>query len=296
MAPRSSLALACAVLILAVVAPLRAEGPTRRVLAEKLFQEGKAAMEAKSYASACNKLQESHELDPAGGTILLLALCLEAQGKLASAWSSYHEAVALARRDERNDRAERALERIGDIEPKLQRLFIRVRSRNAGKAHVTVDGVAMPESAFDAGLPVDPGPHLVRVRQSGHVPWERRVVVAPRERETRIDVALARPRPTPAVERPRHWQTDAAIVSFAAGGAALVAALIAGGVALRGDGKADELCPDVECSDRRAVGASASARSAARVATVAASIGIVFGATGAVFLMTTPGHARVGFR
>jgi len=77
---------------------------TSRVLAEKLFQEAKRALAENKLAEGCTKLADSHRLDPAGGTVLLLAACLERRGRVASAWSSYHEALGFARRDGREDR------------------------------------------------------------------------------------------------------------------------------------------------------------------------------------------------
>src|SRR5690242_5233362 len=75
-----------------------------RALATELFQQGRALMAEKKLDQACPKLEESMRLDPGGGTLLNLAICHEEQGKTATAWSEYAEAIALAQRDGRPDR------------------------------------------------------------------------------------------------------------------------------------------------------------------------------------------------
>src|SRR5262245_2520720 len=81
-----------------------------KALATALFREGRALLAEKRVADACLKFEESHRLDPSGGTILNLALCHEQEGKLARSWSEFNEAIAFARRDYRADRESEARE------------------------------------------------------------------------------------------------------------------------------------------------------------------------------------------
>src|SRR6185369_12893151 len=95
-----------------------------RTLAAALFREGKALMDKGDYPAACGKLEESQRLDPGGGTILNLALCHEKQGKPATAWAEFIEALGIARRDHRQARVDLAEEHIAKLEPTLSKMTI----------------------------------------------------------------------------------------------------------------------------------------------------------------------------
>ena len=58
--------------------PSRARDP---IAAEALFERGKQLVEQGHTAEACAAFAESQRLDPAGGTLLRLALCHEASGQ-----------------------------------------------------------------------------------------------------------------------------------------------------------------------------------------------------------------------
>lgn len=268
-------------LLFATSGALAESSEMRRALAERLFQEGRRALQQQDHALACERLAESHRLDPAGGTVLLLATCLEARGLLASAWSRYHEAAAMARRDHRADRAEHAHERISLIEPRLSKLYLRP---TAASAHllVTLNGTVLPPSAYTSGVPLDAGSHLLRAHAPGHRPWSRRVVVTLETRSLYIDI----PRPTPLepATAPADPNADLGFALLGAGAAGLVASVVAALTALGRDARADEMCPELQCADPRAVAQSRSARAAATAATYSFAVGVTFGVAGAAWI------------
>jgi hypothetical protein len=136
-------------------------------------------MDAKDYVHACPKFAESERLDPGGGTILNLALCYEAEGKTATAWTQFNEALSRAIRDGRSEREARARERIAVLGPKLSRLTVVVPSAEPADLQLTVDGGAWGAALRGAAVPLDPGPHVVVARTAGAAPWTTTVTLGP---------------------------------------------------------------------------------------------------------------------
>jgi hypothetical protein len=137
--------------------------------AEALFERGKALMQEGRYAEACPKFEESYRLDPGGGVLINLATCHEKQGKVASAWAEFKEALALAVKAGRADREQFARERIAALEKLLPRLLIDV------PAGVRVEGLRvlrgealLREGSWGEPLPVDPGAHRIIASAPGH--------------------------------------------------------------------------------------------------------------------------------
>lgn len=157
-------------------APLLA-GP-EVTLAETLYREGRRLMAEQRYAEASLKFAESHRLDPATGTLLNLATCYEAQGKLASAWLTFSEALRASRREQREDRIQFVEARIREIEPRLSRLAVEVNRENAGDVSVKLDGVVIGPAAYGVASPIDPGIHRIEASAPEHESWAVEVTIA----------------------------------------------------------------------------------------------------------------------
>lgn len=151
---------------------------TTRVLAIELFHQGRALLAQGRYAEACSKLEESQRLDPGGGTLLNLALCHELQGRTATAWSEFYEALAVARRGGREDREDQAQRHIDALEPRLVRLTIVVPAAvEADDPTIRLDGNVVPRAAWGSAIPIDPGTHVVDTDAPGRVHWQRSIEI-----------------------------------------------------------------------------------------------------------------------
>jgi hypothetical protein len=148
-----------------------------KALATALFREARALMTQGKVPDACLKFEESHRLDPSGGTILNLALCHEQEGKLARSWSEFNEAVAFARRDNRADRESEAREHASRLEPRLSKLTVTVSNelQQLDGLRVERDGRELGRATWSLAIPVDGGTHVVRATAPGRKPWSATV-------------------------------------------------------------------------------------------------------------------------
>ena len=158
--------------------------------AELLFQQGRDLLRAGKAADACPKLAESQRLDPATGTLLALAMCHEADGKLASAWAEFTTVQAQARSENRQDREDAARERAATLKGKLSTLEIRLAPALAALPGLVVrrDGVELGHGVWNLAVPLDGGPHLVEVTATGKRTYQQRVVLRNESDQQLIEV------------------------------------------------------------------------------------------------------------
>src|SRR5262249_49799358 len=155
-------------------------------------------------------------LDPGGGTLIALGLCHEAEGKTASAWGEFSEALTLAMKDGRVDRATVAREHGEKLEPKLSRLMIRVSPElmGIGGLEILEDGVLLGRAAWGSALPVDPGEHSVQARAPGRKPWTTSVVIGRDADKKAVDVPPLDAIPTAeAPPRPENPEATSSLPS-----------------------------------------------------------------------------------
>jgi hypothetical protein len=137
--------------------------------AEELFQQGRTALEARDYATACDRLSASLAIERAVGTLISLAQCEEGAGRLASARQHWQEAADFA--DATGDRLNRgpvARKKVAELDPKVPRLVVRLAAGAPEGTTVKRDDVDLGGKVFGVALPVDPGPHVVTVVAPGH--------------------------------------------------------------------------------------------------------------------------------
>lgn len=276
--------------LLVQLMPVLAQGQGQqadRALANDLFQRGRKALLEQKYAEACPLLEESQRLDPAGGTLLNLALCHENLGLTATAWTEFHDALAIARHERRTDRSEFALSHIAALESRLSRLVIEPEAPVAEGMVIERDGTVLGSSVWGKSMPVDPGLHTIRARAPGHDPFEQSVSVGESgdTQTVKVPALVATvlpplPEPTPQVEPPvpiveppppvvalpveppapipasqptrRHaaWKAPLAWSLFALSLASAVTATVTGVRALQLRKDADSECDETGCSDK----------------------------------------------
>jgi hypothetical protein len=300
-----------AFLLIASAAPLaHAQSPEGHdaEAAEVLFRDGKSLFDAHHFPEACPKLAESQRLDPAGGTLLLLALCYEGEGKTASAWSTFNEALGVARRDKRTDRITRSQERLSALEPRLSKLTVRVPPELAASEGVEVrrNGRVIPRAVWGSALPVDPGPQRIEVTATGKKAWVHELTLGVRADHQSIDVGLledlpASPPPPPAapsaapvvpVEASAEGPTPLRITSYVVGAVSLVA--LGGGGYLGWHARslwnsAQAVCPGTApCGSHEASDQSRDAHTAANRATLVVGLGAA-GLVGGLVLFSLSG-------
>ncbi|MBX7099578.1 MAG: hypothetical protein K1X89_17815 [Myxococcaceae bacterium] len=170
--------------------------------AERLFNEGRALEKAKRYREAVELFQQSQKLDPALGTLLNLAICLEEAGLAASAWVRFNEAEAWAKRTQESPRAELAHERALALKPRLSWLAVSAAQPVSGML-IAVGASELPGSTSPASVPVDPGPVLVTARAPGFAAWSAEVEAPAAGQTLALEVpALVEVTPVPVAALP----------------------------------------------------------------------------------------------
>lgn len=290
-----SAALAGTLAVLATARPAAAQNSdTDRQIAQQLFDDGRALLEARRYAEACPKFAESQRLDPGGGTLVNLAYCHELEGKTATAWSEFRDALGQAIKDDRKDREELARTHIADLAPKLMRVVVQVPERLAAREpEINLDKSKLPDAAWNTPIPVDPGEHRVTVAIAGSQPWSVAVSVSqPGETYTvevpSFDSAIVCPQGQMRVHEACvtvPWdatsarRTTAFWITLGGAGALLVTSAVTGVVALSANAYVKDNCSSERdfCRVSDAGDAATRAKTFAWISTATLGAGIVAG-------------------
>lgn len=249
-------AVLAAAILISAAAP-RAARADDAATAQALFDEATALKEKEDWAGACPKFESSYRLDPALGTLLNLANCLEKLGKIASAWARWDEAFQWATK-EGDDRVDYAKTQRDALVPRLPRLTIRATSA-AASLSIERDTSRMTEAMYGVALPVDPGEHAVFIKRDDEILRTEKITVAEAQSaELSFDLAAIERAAPP--RKPKAGGNNIIVVGtspalrkvgWGVGAAGLAGLVVAGaleGVALSKKSEADPGCVEGFCT------------------------------------------------
>lgn len=290
MTPR--LAAVSAVFFVAVTA--RADGESAAA-AENLFVRARALMDGGDASAACPLFAESERLDPAVGTLLNLAECYEAVGRVASAWAAYRDMETLATRRGQSLRAEHAASKARELEPKLPYLTVSVAPRDRAPGLVVKrDAAPIAEAVWGVSIPVDPGRHHVVAHAEGHVDWDAWETVGLGEKKGIVVPPLAvASKPVAPRASSGSFAKPFGATLLGIGAAGVAAGLAFGAVALADDrtARADH-CSAIDC-DARGVELQSRAHDWATASTAVFFAGLGVATIGLVVWLLSPRSANV---
>ncbi|MBS2016011.1 MAG: hypothetical protein JST00_24220 [Deltaproteobacteria bacterium] len=286
---------------------------TKTAAAEELFAEGRRLLTEGNLELACEKLAQSHRLDPSAGTLLNLADCFERRGLVARAWLSFREAARMATDRKRPDWVRLAERRAEALAPQVPHLRVELEghvgwARPAGYT-LSLDGEPLDAELAALRVPVDPGRHEIVASAPGFKPKSVAVVVergpetyvlrvGPLERvDSGVPGAPASTEPT----TPVAGSSDAGGIRAgwfvgAVGIAGVAVGAVTGLLASAALSDAKDACPtyptlttsclpSAETSNERA-------STLATVSTVSLIAGLALVAVGVTLLVVTPGDRR----
>jgi len=278
----------------------KAQQPDSAALAQGLFEEAVGLMKEGKVSEACPKLAESHRLEPGGGTVFNLAICLEKEGKTASAYLAYDEALARAVRDANREREASARERLAYLKPLLSKVVVRVNPKMIGTEGLEIrfDGASVRPEAWGTHVPVDPGAHTLSATATSYADFKTEVKIDEPGKVYELEVpvlapgapkAAATPQPKPQAVETSERRNTIGYVLIGSGAAATVAGVISGALALNKHAESDRECPAGPNSCTTAgVRAEESADRFAWGANIGIGLGVIAAGIGTYLLLTTP--------
>ncbi len=147
-------------------------------------------------ATACDDFEESQRLEPLAETLVNLAECRRAQGRIATAYAHLRRAEAMARDAGKRNLEREALPRADEIEAARSYLTIRVAAR-VPQLTVRTNGEVVGEAQFDQRLPVDPGKYLLTASAPGFANLELPVEIGALHDDKTITIPALTPLPAP---------------------------------------------------------------------------------------------------
>lgn len=189
----------CALLV-AYAMPALAADPAEERLARAYYDEAVKELEKSSPAKSRLMFERVIAIAPNSvGARLMVGECRKREGKLASAWRAYRDAIDVATKMEQPLRAEQAARLAASLEARVAKLHVQLPpdAWTTPGLQIRIDEKVIDTAMARAGFPVDTGEHVIDLSAEGKRRVERRVTVE--NDGVRIDVEMEMP---PAIEPP----------------------------------------------------------------------------------------------
>ncbi|MBL8742625.1 MAG: tetratricopeptide repeat protein [Myxococcales bacterium] len=220
--------------------------------AGELFHQGRKLMEKPATLDrACELLATSYEKRPRGDTLLNLAECHRRQGKTATAWREFDEAIRYAKEVEFAEAITAAEKLRDELAKNLSGLMVEVEDPPP-ELRVVLDQKPLPKQQWGVPLFVDPGPHTVWAVANGYERFEDSIEVQRQGDRAVIRVRLKKlpskplapePKPPPPPPPPPSSELPIWAVVVGSSGIAMIAVSIGLGVdTVNAGGELDDLC------------------------------------------------------
>jgi len=258
--------------------------------ARKLVQEAKKAMKDKRFADAEDALRRADELDPSAQTKLDRARALVEDKKLVEGSRVLHVLTDPTATDPRKNKrlVDAAKKMLGELEPRIPWLQVKVLGPPAGAATTRIDG-----SLVDASneTPIDPGEHKVEASAEGYSPTDKTVQLSEGAHESVLLELAKIPPPAPPPSANKGGSKVPAIVAFGLGAAGLGVGAAFGVMAFDKASDVKAQCVNNVCPPSTA-GKLDSSRTDGTISTIGFIVGGVGVATGVVLLLVSSGSGK----
>lgn len=148
-----------------------------RTAARDLYNAGAALQQQGKHADALDKFQRSVSVFPAPTTLLHVAQCKIALGRLVEAAEDYRAIINVTMPKGSPpaffDAQKMAAQELGTLEPRVPHAKVIVTPDKTPGLQVTIDGQPLNAALVGVTRPIDPGTHKVVATAPGYAPAEQ---------------------------------------------------------------------------------------------------------------------------
>ena len=249
----------------------------------KLMDEGKCDEKPTDLAKckeARDAFKRAYDITGALGALRNLAYVEKGLGMIASAARDFREVARRAPLDPKPERrkwADFAKEEADALEPRVPHLTVKLVDVVPG-TKVTLDGVSLPEAAWNTAVPVDPGAHSVRAEAPGRLSFDGSATLGEKQEKT---IAVTLDIETKTTETKGPSKVPPLIVA----GVGIVGIGVGLGLGYASMKKRDDACDSAKLCDPKGL---EDGRSLANTSTIVTGIGAGVLAIGIVWWALTP--------